>query len=34
MIHTPRAKYHPSNRRVAIKQALAIEYGWRRIHRA
>ena len=34
MIQTSRAKYHPSNRKAAIKQALAIEYGWHRVRRA
>lgn len=34
MIQTTRAKYHPSNRKAAIKQGLAIEYGWHRVRRA
>jgi len=34
MIKTSRARYHPSSRRAAIKQSLAIKYGWHRAHRA
>lgn len=33
MIETSRAKYHPSSRKAAIKQAIAIEYGWHRVRR-
>lgn len=33
-IETSRAKYHPKDKKAAIKQALAIEYGEHHVGRA